>query len=258
MVRRIVFLSVPQWGTNIADWVRSYKPGRLAVVTELRSSVAASQLPLLDRVQDYALRGANCLTGSNLGLALQDALSEAEAPACGGDPSCTADAHEAASELGLWLRHMASDFHAIDDLASQAPTGTYRSPAHFPEKKRAEEIQRWGKRIKTRSYATLGRRPFRFDPGSDAPRWDLSNPWTYPECAKDDHTRRGHRYRISHRLPGLRRRPIPPASPGRRAGARAPELAEGPDSPLAQFRADGTLGQRRNRQHGFHVLAGPA
>src|SRR5260370_5925452 len=32
MVRRMVFLSVPQWGTNIADWVRSYKPGRLAVV----------------------------------------------------------------------------------------------------------------------------------------------------------------------------------------------------------------------------------
>ena len=79
MVRRIVFLSVPQWGTNIADWVRSYKAGRMAVVAELRASVAASQLPLLDRVQDYALRGANCLTGSNLGLALQDALSEAEA-----------------------------------------------------------------------------------------------------------------------------------------------------------------------------------
>ena len=185
MIRRIVFLSVPQWGTNIADWVRSYKCGRKAVVAELRSSVAASQVPLLDRVQDYALRGANCLTGSNLGLALQDALSEAEAPACSGDPSSTADANEAASELALWLRHMASDFHAIDDLASQAPPGTYRSPAHFPEKKRLEEIDRWGKRIKTQSYATLGRRPFRFDPGSPAPRWDLSNPWTYPECARD-------------------------------------------------------------------------
>ena len=38
---------------------------------------------------------------------------------------------------------------------------------------------------KRQSYATLGRRPFRFDPGSPAPRWDLSNPWTYPECARD-------------------------------------------------------------------------
>ena len=201
MVRRLVFLSVPQWGTNIADWVRSYKSGRIAAVAELRTSVAASQLPLIDRLQDYALRGANFLTGSNLALALQDALGEAEAPSSGGDPSRTADAHEAASELGLWLRHMASDFHAIDDLASQAPSGTYRSPAHFPEKKRLEEIQRWGKRIKTQSYATLGTRPFRFDPGSDAPRWDLSNPWTYPECGKDATLAAGTdiAYRIGYR-----------------------------------------------------------
>jgi hypothetical protein len=201
MVRRVVFLSVPQWGTNIADWVRSYKSGRIAAVAELRTSVAASQLPVIDRLQDYALRGANFLTGSNLALALQDALSEAEAPSSAADPSRTADAQEAASELAVWLRHMATDFHAIDDLASQAPSGTYRSPAHFPEKKRLEEIQRWGKRIKTRSYATLGTRPFRFEPGSAAPRWDLSNPWTYPECARDRTLAAGTdiAYRIGYR-----------------------------------------------------------
>ena len=116
---------------------------------------------------------------------MRDAFSETAAPAGDRNPASAADAHEAASELSLWLRHMASDFHAIDDLASQAPPGEYRSPAHFPETLRAQEIARWGKRIKTQSYATLGRRPCRFDSGSAAPRWDLSNPWTYPECTKD-------------------------------------------------------------------------
>jgi len=80
---------------------------------------------------------------------------------------------------------MASDFHALDDLASLAPPGDYRSPAHFPAKLRALEITRWGKRIRTQSYATLGTRPFRFDAGSAAPRWDLTDLSTYPEPATD-------------------------------------------------------------------------
>jgi hypothetical protein len=185
LVSRVVFLSVPQWGTNIADWVRTYRAGRTAVVADLRAAVEVSQVPLLDGLQDCLLRGANCLTGSDLGLALQDALSEARPRTCESDPAGTADAHEAASELALWLRQMASDFHAIDDLASQPPPGEYRSPAHFPAEIRDEEMARWGKRIRTLSYATLGTRPFRFDPGCAAPRWDLANPWTYPECSKD-------------------------------------------------------------------------
>ena len=41
MVSRLVFLSVPQWGTNIADWVRTYTAGRVAVLAELRAGVAA-------------------------------------------------------------------------------------------------------------------------------------------------------------------------------------------------------------------------
>jgi triacylglycerol lipase len=200
LVSRVVFLSVPQWGTNIADWVRSYMAGRMAVVAGLRAGVEASQLPLLDRVEDWTLRGANYLADSNLGRALQDALSEAEAQN-GDNPARTADAHEAASELSLWLRHMASDFHAIDDLASQAPSGDYRSPAHFPEKTRTQEVARWGKRIQAQSYATLGKRPFPFDPGGVAPRWDLSNPWSYPEVAKDDTLAAGTdvAYRVGYR-----------------------------------------------------------
>ena len=186
LVRRVVFLSVPQWGTNIADWVRTYQAGRVAVVAELRAGVEASQLPPLDHVEDWSLRAAQYFTGLQLGYALQDALRESAPYWADGDPSRIAGAHEAASELSLWLRHMGSDFHAIDDLASQAPPGDCRSPAHFSAQQRAKEVARWGKRIKTQSYATLGRRPFRFDPGSVPPRWDLSKLWTYPEVTKDD------------------------------------------------------------------------
>jgi len=32
---------------------------------------------------------------------------------------------------------------------------------------------------------TLGKRPFRFDPGRPAPPWELAKPWTYPEITKD-------------------------------------------------------------------------
>src|ERR1035441_10073027 len=63
MVKRIVFLSVPQFGTNIADWVRTYTIGRQVVVSKLRASVEASQLPLLDRFEgclsSFAARATN-------------------------------------------------------------------------------------------------------------------------------------------------------------------------------------------------------
>ncbi|HUI42115.1 MAG TPA: hypothetical protein VL523_09110, partial [Terriglobia bacterium] len=101
-------------------------------------------------------------------------------------PARTADAHEAASALGLWLRLMASDFRAIDDLASQPPPGEPASPAHFGDGDRAQELKLWDDLpIEARSYATLGRRPFGFDAGRPAPTWELAKPWTYPELSKD-------------------------------------------------------------------------
>jgi triacylglycerol lipase len=217
LVRRVVFLSVPQWGTNIADWVRTYQAGRTAVIAGLRAGVETAQLPVLDRVENWALRAANYFTGLQLGDALQDALRESAPYTGDGDPSRTAGAYEAASELDLWLRQMGSDFHAIDDLASQAPPGDYRSPAHFPARLRAKEVARWGERIKTQSYATLGRRPFRFNQGGAPPRWDLSKLWTYPEVTKDDVLAAGTDlvYRMGYRAcaAGPFHRPVPDGAP---------------------------------------------
>jgi triacylglycerol esterase/lipase EstA (alpha/beta hydrolase family) len=185
MIRRVVFLSVPQWGTNIADWVRAHALGRAVVVAKLRAAVESSQVPLLSRLQESVANLAVSMSGVDLLYAIQDALTEAEA--CSRrDRLETALAQEAASALALWLRHIATDFSAIDDLSVRAPGGDTTSPAHFDAQMRNREKQIWRSAgIRIQSYATLGKRPFRFDEDAAAPTWDLLNPCTYPECMKD-------------------------------------------------------------------------
>jgi triacylglycerol lipase len=184
-VRRVVFLSVPHWGTNIADWVHAYGVGRRAVIEEFRAAVAGSQLLLLDRIESSITGGAAWLTGAEVFRAVQDALSEANEDNGKPSPARTAEAQEAHSQLALYLRHMASDFHAIDDLTSRPPrAGKPMSPAHFDVRDRKKELKLL-QGIEFRSYVTVGRRPFRFDLDTPAPAWELAKPWTYPEVAKD-------------------------------------------------------------------------
>jgi len=183
-VRRVVFLSVPQWGTNIADWVHAYGVLRRALVEEFRAAVAGSQLLLLDQIESLITGGAAFLTGAELFRAVQDALSEANEHNGKPSPARTAEAQEADSQLALYLRHMASDFRAIDDLTSRPPRGKPVSPAHFDDRERKKELMRL-RGIQFRSYVTLGRRPFRFDPGLPVPPLQLVKPWTYPEVSKD-------------------------------------------------------------------------
>lgn len=184
MIDKIVFLSVPQWGTNIADWVRNHRVGRELVIADLRASVGASQVPLLDRVQQWISDSAANAMKLGLVLAIRDALGEAEADTSR-DPMCIALSQEAASELQLWLRHIATDFSVINDLAVGDANIDKESPAHFTDATRKKEIARWqGDDIKTRSYATIGARPFSFDPSKPAPTWELINPLTYPDLTR--------------------------------------------------------------------------
>lgn len=179
-IRRVVFLSVPQWGTNIANWVRDYALGRALIVAEMRASVAASQVPLAEKILELMASFA-AATRVDFVYPLRDALDEAEARPCQ-DPTRTALAQEAASEIALWLRHIATDFRAIDDLSSQPAESKDASPAHFNFRKRSQEIANWKKfGIETRSYATIGARPFCFKEGYPAPPWGLVNLSTYPE-----------------------------------------------------------------------------
>ena len=186
MIRRVVFLSVPQWGTNLADWVRAHAIGRVVVIAKLRAAVETSQVPLLGRLQECVADLAASMSGVDLLYAIQDALAEAEA--CSGtDGTGTALAEEAASALALWLRCMATDFSAINDLSVQSASDDRTSPAHFDARMRNREKQIWrGAGIRIQSYATLGKRPFRFNEDAAAPTWDLLNPSSYPECMKDD------------------------------------------------------------------------
>ena len=181
----VVFLSVPHWGTNVADWVHSHPAWRTAVIAELRTAVAGSQVYLLDKIESLIAAGAVLFTDAELLLALRDALTEANEHYGRPDPSRTADAEEAASELALYFRLMSSDFHAINDLTSQ-PHDSGRSPAHFDDEERNKELELWDNPlIRTLSYATIGGRPFRFRSSCPAPAWELTNLGTYPEVAKD-------------------------------------------------------------------------
>lgn len=184
VVRRVVFLSVPHWGTNIANWVQTYRLERKALAEELRAAVLGSQLLPVDWIETSIMGGVAYLTGAELFRAVQDALSEANEHYGKPGPFRTAEAQEAASQLGLYLRHMASDFRAIDDLAARPQRdGKPVSPAHFTVGDRKGELRR-ARRIEFLSYATLGRRPFHFDPGP-APLWEFAKPWTHPEVSKD-------------------------------------------------------------------------
>ena len=183
-VRRVVFLSVPHWGTNLADWVRSHPVLRRALVAELRAGVAGSQVPLLSRMEALLTGGAAEVSGAGLLRAVQDALTEADEGRGTPGPERTAAAHQAASELALYLRHVASNFRAIDDLTSEPPEGEITSPAHFLPGERSSEMQAWDSRgIQALSFVTVGRRLFRLDPKSPAPVLELDKPSTWPDLS---------------------------------------------------------------------------
>jgi len=186
LVHRVALLSVPHRGTNIADWVASHGPGHTVVLASLRAVVAAAQVPSLDVARhllaSLAPEGSGRL---QLSRAVIDALDEADPSVGNGTPVRIAAAHEAASQLELWLRHMMWDFRAIEDLTARRPPGRPVSPAHFGE---SDEIGVWSSTarhaIEVRSYATLGRRPFP-STGPVAP-WELLAPDTYPECPPEE------------------------------------------------------------------------
>jgi hypothetical protein len=234
----VVFLSVPHWGTNIADWVHSHAALRTALVAELRAAVAGSRLYLLDKIETLIATGAALFTGAELLLAVRDALTEANANYGKPGPSRTADAEEAASDFALYFRMASSDFHAINDLTSQS-CDIKRSPAHFDDDDRKEERELWSDPpIRSLSYATVGGRPFRFPSGCTAPEWELTNPFTYPEIEKDIQLSAGTdlSYRVAYRAcaGGPFRRP-------EKAGEVTRVLGPAPPEPIEVWDNDGVV-----------------
>jgi hypothetical protein len=212
---RLVFLSVPQRGTNIADWVRARRVERNVAIAYLRTNVAASRLPLADQLQRWAAGQAAEHLKADLLLAVQDSLTEIDAdaiPAKAPDrPARVADAEEAESAIALWLRHIAGDFGAIDDLAAEVPKAS-SSPAHHGDAARSAELQAWARQgIAFRSYATVGPRPFRFDAGP-VPVFNPYVPWPRPPQTELEGTDVVYRacYRACAGGPFAVAEPIPP------------------------------------------------
>jgi hypothetical protein len=207
VIKRIVFLSVPQRGTNIADWVRAHGAAREAVIAALRGTVGATNLPLAERIADHLAAWIAESTASparsNFALAVRDALDEMDARR-GRDPKGVAAALEARGELELWLRYIWSDFSAIDDLAA-SPAGSNaeaQTPARFDAVAREREAQAWNAHgIISRSYATIGTRPFRFEHGARAPEWKLfdASAWTDVHLGGDTVRGTDIAYRVCYR-----------------------------------------------------------
>ena len=171
----VVFLSVPHWGTNIAEWVYQHTMLRKMVIADLRAAYAGSQVFLVDELEAAMADTAAAFIGADILLALRDTLTEANADWNGPDPTRVSDAQEAASELELYFRQMGTNFSVIEDLSPRDHDGL-KSPAQFSPEQRTEELRIWkASGIRTRSYATVGGRAFEFDTGFPAPVFNLTN-----------------------------------------------------------------------------------
>ncbi|HEX5660154.1 MAG TPA: hypothetical protein VFX59_23325 [Polyangiales bacterium] len=165
-IRRIVFMSVPHYGTNIADFAARYQKTIQDAITDVLHGLSANRAlsswfgSPADVLQKHA---------SDLVVAIGDALVETDGVTERGLPAAAQRAQEAAErearfELLLWLEHMQDDFGALLDLRSlttdlAAELAGAVSPAHYDAPMRARELADWAGRtagvpgIETLSFA---------------------------------------------------------------------------------------------------------
>jgi hypothetical protein len=173
LLERVVFLSVPQLGTNLADWAVAHALERKVLLAQARQLVGvASRSTAVDSIESWAAGKLARLTHADVLCAVQDALRELSA---GARSPRRADAFEAAADLGLWLRLIDDDFDVIADLTSLGAEDS-TSPAHRDARQREHEVSLWHSAgIRTLSFATLGARVFDFPPGEVIAPW---KPWS--------------------------------------------------------------------------------
>ncbi|HEX3769935.1 MAG TPA: hypothetical protein VHV30_03675 [Polyangiaceae bacterium] len=161
LIKRVVFLSVPHFGTNLADFACRFGTTIQGFAADAVVGLQFNHgwLGTLRR-QLFALLPSS---QSNLVLAIVDALDESDENPTATDEQQAAQ-REARFALTAYLDNIARDFSIIEDLQSQTPANTAddpsvpprpKSPAHFSESERKEEITTWRTHgIETRSYAT--------------------------------------------------------------------------------------------------------
>ncbi|HEY6555944.1 MAG TPA: hypothetical protein VI072_01670 [Polyangiaceae bacterium] len=150
-VRRVVFISVPQYGTNLADYLVRFRPAVQGIIHGLGAGLRINRSFASKLRRAFADRLP--APRAEVLLAINDALNESDETSSEGETQL-ADEREARAMLALWLDHMARDFDAIEDLTSR-PNGdrASKSPAHFSAAERAREVSAW-QGVQTRSYAS--------------------------------------------------------------------------------------------------------
>lgn len=136
MITRVVFLSTPHYGSNIADdWLTRTWLVRALLRTGLLLFYGSLRVPsgLLSRVLGPR-------PSLDAWYAIQDALLEAHDMGID-DPIKSADAREASAQISLWIKQMAYDFSVLTDLGTEQNA------------RKAE--QDWPRSVLTRSYATV-------------------------------------------------------------------------------------------------------
>lgn len=163
-IRRIVFLSVPQRGTNIADWVRSI--GWIdQLVRVARVAVGLDAEPSL--VLEPTLRLLRLLRRRTPGILIAARDVERDiGRRFETDPWRNAAGRQSFADLKLWFENVDEDFLAIDDLASRRRDERHEE-SHDESLGRAITIMK-DRRMVTRTYATLAERPFEL---SDVVAW---------------------------------------------------------------------------------------
>ena len=153
-IDRLVFLSVPHYGTRLADvsgpldsWMQGFASDAAEAMARNRGWRA--------RLRQRLIAGR---AQSAVGLlrALHQALDDSDE--LDDSASAQATARTARLEWVAWLEHMAHDLSALADLGTRAPPGRKpadRSPAHFDQTQRAAELSEWPAQLTTRSYVTL-------------------------------------------------------------------------------------------------------
>jgi len=149
LVDRLVFVSVPHYGTNLADAACKIRATIQVMLKGGEKSLG------LNREALTHLRSHLPNTKSGLLLAVADALNESDEDSGGFDGDKAAE-REARSQLSLFLDHIGKDFGIIADLRSYVAGLDGPSPAHYSLAHRETELARWKNLgISTRSYATI-------------------------------------------------------------------------------------------------------
>jgi triacylglycerol lipase len=180
LISRLVFLSAPQRGSNLADWVRSQPVSARAVALSMASTFADgldfplftathAHFPWVYDVSSKLVLSALKGVGGNSGFlqAFEDVgreISKIRAE----DPWIAANSRMALAKVQLYLDQTEGDFLAIDDLSCDptTPHTKYSSElARIGEAERARELTRWqADEIEARSYATRAKNPFATNP----------------------------------------------------------------------------------------------